>query len=60
VQIPVKFHAAVIAINPENQFSAEIQVKTSQGEIIRVWSDTFFDPLTAMQAMTQAFGELQS
>lgn len=60
MQIPVKFHAAIIALNREGQYNAELQVKTGQGDIVRIWSDLFFDPLTAAQAMTQALGEALS
>jgi len=59
MNIPVKFHAAVIARNKEGQFSCEIQVVTEQNQIITVFADTFFDPITAMQSMTVAYGEMQ-
>ncbi len=60
MKINVKFHAALVALNKEGQFAAELQVKAESGQILTIWSDTFFDPFSALQALTQALGEAQS
>lgn len=61
MNIPVKFHALVVAVSPGGPLPilAEIQVLTDLGTVVTVWSDTFSDPLTATQVALRKLGEMQ-
>jgi len=51
--IPATFHAAaVVEDKGTRQFHAELQVLINDS-VVTIWNDTYFDPVTALQALTK-------